>query len=71
MTSLPFGLIVGVSVISHIVFTFLSLYLVSLSITKTHGEYASGTPVTGIIPISGILFLLLMVAIVIQSNKNG
>ena len=71
MTSLPFGLIVGVSVVSHIVFTFLGLYLVSWSIIKTHGEYACGTPATGIIPISGILFFILMVVIVIQSNKNG
>lgn len=70
-TSLSFGSIVGLSVISHIVLTCLSLFLVSLSITKTHGQYACGLPAAGVIPISGIIFLLLLVVIVIQSNKNG
>lgn len=66
-TNLAFQSIVLISIVSHIVMTFLSMYLFLHSLP----EHSCATPIVGIIPISGILFFVLLVILVVQSNRKG
>jgi len=70
-TTLSFQMITTASLVAHIVLTFASMFLTNSTIIEEEGKYACAMPIGGIIIISGFLFAVLLLILVVQSNRKG